>query len=83
MFHFTKAQWSNIVPRNIMAYKDGCFLVQYKSKGDMDMVLDEGPYFMNHKPIVVKPWSVGFDVNKEIFRAFQVWVQLHGLPISC
>lgn len=82
VLRYVKVQWTDIIPKRIMPYKDSCFLVQFKSSKDVDKVIAGGPYSMNRKPVVVKQWHAGFDTNKEIFKSFLVWVQFKGLTLS-
>ncbi|XP_070016006.1 uncharacterized protein [Nicotiana sylvestris] len=50
---------------------------------DMNEILYSGPYTMNKKPLILKPWTVNFDFTKEFLIEIPLWVKLPNLPMSC
>lgn len=38
---------------------------------------------MNRRPLVVKLWKAGFDIYVEVYKAYPIRIQLHGLLIGC
>ncbi|KAK6791911.1 hypothetical protein RDI58_010992 [Solanum bulbocastanum] len=41
------------------------------------------PYTINNRPIILKPWTVDFDFNKEFPTKIPLWVKFPKLPMSC
>lgn len=51
---YIMAVCSEVKPVRIMKHKEGYFLIQLKVEKDKDVLLSNGPYYMNWRPIVVK-----------------------------
>ncbi|KAK4714104.1 hypothetical protein R3W88_020011 [Solanum pinnatisectum] len=49
----------------------------------MNQILYPGPYTINNRPIILKPWTVNFDFNKEFPTKIPFWVKFSKLPMSC
>lgn len=72
-----------IKPSKILSHKDGYFILRLKSEDVMKSVLEGGPYFMNRRIVIVKKWSVEFDLRAEVLIRLSVWFQLPKLPLVC
>ena len=40
-------------------------------------------WFLDHTPLLLKPWHPMFDASRERIDEVLVWVRLHGLPLHC
>ena len=58
----------------VMARK-GIFLVRFLAMDTRDKVLN-GYYFFDNKPLIMKPWDVEMDLEKEELRYLPIWIQL-------
>lgn len=70
-------------PRKVDHHKDVHFVVLLQAQKKVDKIMEQGPYFMSRRPIVVKPCKVGFGVYTKVYKCYHIWIQLHGLPIGC
>ncbi|XP_060190885.1 uncharacterized protein LOC132620214 [Lycium barbarum] len=49
----------------------------------MNEILYAGPYTINNKPMILKPWTVQFDLNAELMTEIPLWVKFPKLPLNC
>ncbi|KAH0686275.1 hypothetical protein KY289_017033 [Solanum tuberosum] len=49
----------------------------------MQEVFYNGTYTINNKPIILKPWSIDFDLSKEFPMEIPLWVKFPNLPMTC
>ncbi|GKC35918.1 putative reverse transcriptase domain-containing protein [Tanacetum coccineum] len=57
------------------------FSFQFSSIDGLDVVLENGPWFIRNNPFILKNWP---DVNllREDVGNVLVWVKLHGVPVN-
>lgn len=55
--------------------KKGMFIVRFKTMDSRDTVL-EGHYFFDEMPVILKPWHLEMDFERETLKTMPVWVQL-------
>lgn len=46
-------------------------------------MLKGGPYFIGKRPIIMRQWSLEFNMTNEIMRNVPIWVKLPNLPLYC
>ncbi|KAK6780279.1 hypothetical protein RDI58_022463 [Solanum bulbocastanum] len=52
------------------------------AKKDMQEIFYNGPYTINNKPIILKPWSIDFDLSKEFPTEIPLWVKFPNIPMT-
>ncbi|CAI0380793.1 unnamed protein product [Linum tenue] len=62
--------------------KNGCFLVQFRSKKDYELASEGGPWLLGETYLTVHRWYKGFNPWKATVKSTTVWVQLPDLPIE-
>lgn len=67
----------------IFLHEKGYYVVRFQSKEDMKSIFHAGPYTINNKPIILKPWSPDFDLNEEFLIEIPLWVRFPKLPMCC
>ncbi|XP_019233757.1 PREDICTED: uncharacterized protein LOC109214304 [Nicotiana attenuata] len=50
---------------------------------DKNLIVQNGPYTFNSRPMVLKDWDPDFQIQNESMRIVPIWVNLLGLPIQC
>ncbi|XP_021836358.2 uncharacterized protein [Spinacia oleracea] len=60
----------------------GIYLVRFTTMENCSKILNNGPYFFDSKPLVVKPWSADENFTKEIVKTVPIWIQLSGLDVK-
>ncbi|GJU81266.1 beta-caryophyllene synthase [Tanacetum coccineum] len=48
----------------------------------LDAMLDNGPWFIQNNPLILKKWHLDENLLKEDVSTIPVWVKLHGVPIT-
>jgi hypothetical protein len=61
----------------------GWLVFRFSSEADMLKVLRRGPYFIQGKPLVIKPMPPYFDFGKPDMSFVLVWVHFPNLPLEC
>lgn len=63
---FIASQWSKARKPKVLFHNDGYFIILMNSSEERDEVLRNGLYTMNSRPIILRPWTEGFDFNEEV-----------------
>ncbi|GKF01293.1 retrovirus-related pol polyprotein from transposon TNT 1-94, partial [Tanacetum coccineum] len=48
----------------------------------LDTVLENGPWFIQNNPFILKKWHPDENLLKEDVSTIPVWVKLHGVPVT-
>ncbi|WMV30066.1 hypothetical protein MTR67_023451 [Solanum verrucosum] len=83
MERFISEQGTFTIKPIILYHKDGYFVVRFAKEEEMDKVLCSGPHYLMRRPVIMKPWVLEFNFNKEILTTIPLWVKLPNLPLNC
>ncbi|XP_056688226.1 uncharacterized protein [Spinacia oleracea] len=72
---FIRRIWKKINVDKVVLVKKGIYLVRFLTM-DMRDKVTTGHFFFDNKPMVVKPWSVDMDMEKEEIKFVPIWIQL-------
>ncbi|XP_021858773.1 uncharacterized protein [Spinacia oleracea] len=72
---FIRRIWKHLNVDKVVLVKRGIYLVRFKTMDSRDKVLT-GHYFFDSKPLVLKPWTVDMDMDKDDMKSVPIWVQL-------
>ncbi|KAH9669733.1 hypothetical protein KPL70_021912 [Citrus sinensis] len=56
-------------------------LKRFKSEGDVDFVLAQGPWTIMGHYLIVKPWNPHFDCSTEEIESVIAWIRLPGMAL--
>ncbi|XP_021724871.1 uncharacterized protein LOC110692181 [Chenopodium quinoa] len=62
--------------------ENGIFLVRFRNLEGRDKALMAGPIFFDRKPLIVRKWEAGLNLQKEDIHEVPVWVRLPGLDLK-
>ncbi|XP_019237696.1 PREDICTED: uncharacterized protein LOC109217865 [Nicotiana attenuata] len=79
---FIAQQCGKIRKPKVLFHSDGYFIVLMHSTEERDDVIMNGPYTLDNRPIILRPWKEGFDFEDEILRTISLWVKFPKLPLS-
>ncbi|XP_009597033.1 uncharacterized protein [Nicotiana tomentosiformis] len=79
---FIATYWNFAAKPKVYYHNNDCFVVRFTCMEDRDVVLYSSPYTINNIPLIVKPWSGNFDLDKEVLSTILLWVRLPDLPLS-
>lgn len=72
---FVRRIWRKFNVDKVIMVKKGIYLVRFLTMDMRDKVL-LGHHFFDSKPVIVKPWSVEMDIEKEEVKSVPIWVQM-------
>lgn len=79
--YFTRS-WTVALPE-IFKHDDGFFILKFASQSDRNLVIANGPYSYNSRPVILKPWHAEYSFKDEVLRTMPLWVRLPNLPLHC
>ncbi|GJR68194.1 putative reverse transcriptase domain-containing protein [Tanacetum coccineum] len=57
------------------------FSFQFSSIDDLNLMLENDPWFIRNHPLILRKWNPDVDLLKEDVRNVPVCVKLHGVPV--
>ncbi|KAH0773896.1 hypothetical protein KY290_011033 [Solanum tuberosum] len=75
--------WANVAQLDLYLHEVGYYIFRFQNKEDMQEFFYNGPYTINNKPIILKPWSIDFDLSNEFPTEISLWVKFPNLPMTC
>lgn len=66
----------------VLSTEHGFFFFRFGCVEDLDKVLEEGPWHMDNRPLVLQKWGPNLSLRNEELSKLPVWVKLSGLPVE-
>lgn len=66
----------------IMPRGNGFFMFKFSSEVEMQRVLENGPWFVHGKPLVLKRWSPDTPFEHQRLTSIPIWVRFPQLPLK-
>ncbi|KAL2225761.1 UNVERIFIED_CONTAM: hypothetical protein Sindi_3051900 [Sesamum indicum] len=77
---FAHSVWPALL--EVTATANGFFFFQFKTKIDMEDVIEGGPWLFQGQPIVLQKWKPGMAMRKLKHIQVPVWIKLRHLPME-
>ncbi|XP_020240887.1 uncharacterized protein LOC109819544 [Asparagus officinalis] len=74
--------WARWVIPEICIIKPGIFLFKFKNKDEMNDILVNGPWFFGSRPLLLKAWSSGDEIEKLNDYIYPMWIQFPALRLN-
>ena len=72
----------NFISLPELFYNDeGYFIMKCKNREDMELVMEQGPYFIYGKPVFLRKWTTEFEMKEDLLRVLPIWITLPQLPL--
>ncbi|GJW01328.1 cytokinin dehydrogenase 3-like protein [Tanacetum coccineum] len=68
--------------RSIFSSSTMLFSFQFNSMDGLDDMLENGPWFIQNNPLILKKWHPDENLLKEDVSTVPIWVKLHGVPVT-
>ncbi|GJW73774.1 copia protein [Tanacetum coccineum] len=68
--------------RSMFSSSTGLFSFQFSSMNGLDAMLENGPWFIQNNPFILKKWHPDENLLKEDVCTVLVWVKIHGVPVT-
>lgn len=78
-----KRKWTFKGSLELLTLDGDFFLLKFSCKEDYDCVWDNGPCFLNEKPIFFQKWKWDFRPTKANFIEIPLWIKLSNFPLYC
>ncbi|XP_009773592.2 uncharacterized protein [Nicotiana sylvestris] len=79
---FLANQWVNVHKPKVLFHNDGYFIVLLNNSEEREYVMLNGPYTINSRSIIIRPWSENFDFNEEVLKTIPLCVKLPKRPLN-
>ncbi|KAK4731949.1 hypothetical protein R3W88_024937 [Solanum pinnatisectum] len=80
---FIAHMWSYVATPEVFYHKEDYYMVKFQSKDDMKEILFTGPYSINNRPLILKPWTPDFEMDVAFLVEIPLWVKFPNLSMSC
>ncbi|GJS49548.1 putative reverse transcriptase domain-containing protein [Tanacetum coccineum] len=68
--------------RSMFSSSTGLFSFQFSSMDELDAMLENGSWFIQNNPLILKKWHPVENLLKEDVSTVPVWVKLHGVTVT-
>lgn len=83
MHRYVSQNWCRVAAPEIFMHDEGYYVIKFQSLTDMHEIYYAGPYTINNRPFILKPWTPNFDFSVEFPSVIPLWVKFYNLPKSC
>ncbi|KAK4713528.1 hypothetical protein R3W88_019435 [Solanum pinnatisectum] len=83
MVRYIAHNWPNVAEPDIYLHEEGYYIIKFKTIEDMHEILYAGPYTINNRPMILKSWTMHFDLSSEFMAEIPLWVRFPKLPLNC
>lgn len=73
--------WSSTQGFYIIDLDNDYYLILFKSKGDAEFVLTQGPWTIMGHYLTMQPWTPHFDSSKAVIVSVIAWIRLPGMAL--
>lgn len=80
MENFVEKEWK--AKPKVLMHDEGYFAFKFLNKVEKERILEEGPYYINSRPLVLKEWELDFVFDKAVLSSIPIWVKFPGLPVG-
>nr|GEX75201.1 hypothetical protein [Tanacetum cinerariifolium] len=68
--------------KSMLNSSTGLFSFQFSSMDGLNVMLENGPWFIRNHPLILKKWNPNVNLLQEDVGNVPVWVKLHGIPVK-
>ncbi|GKA51137.1 retrotransposon protein, putative, unclassified [Tanacetum coccineum] len=68
--------------KSMFSSSTGLFSFQFSFMDGLNIMLENGPWFIRNNPLILKKWEPDVNLMKEDVESVLVWVKLHGVPVT-
>ncbi|XP_059285181.1 uncharacterized protein LOC132038544 [Lycium ferocissimum] len=82
MRRYISQTWKDVADPDIFLHEDGYYIVKFLSQFHMRLALHAGPYTINNRQVILKPWTPELNFSAEFLTEIPLWVKFPQLPMS-
>ncbi|GKD47305.1 hypothetical protein Tco_1271950 [Tanacetum coccineum] len=81
--NYARNTWGKFgLVKSMLNSSTGLFSFQFSSMDGLNLMLENGPWFVRNHPLILRKWNKSVDLLKKDVGNVPVWVKLHGVPVT-
>ncbi|GKA86412.1 RNA-directed DNA polymerase, eukaryota, reverse transcriptase zinc-binding domain protein [Tanacetum coccineum] len=76
-----RRMWHKFGLKDVIA-KNGVFYFKFQDEEGINEVINNGPWMVNNKPLVVQKWCVDMCMDKAEPKKIPVWIKMRNVPME-
>nr|XP_016439874.1 PREDICTED: uncharacterized protein LOC107765715 [Nicotiana tabacum] len=80
---YVAQNWSQVTAPDLFLHEEGYNISKLHTFDDLKDILYGGSYTINSIPMILKQWTLEFDLTTEFLTEIRLWITLPNLPMSC
>ncbi|GJX29875.1 RNA-directed DNA polymerase, eukaryota, reverse transcriptase zinc-binding domain protein [Tanacetum coccineum] len=80
--YHTRRMWGRYGLKDIAVDTDDMCFFKFKNEDDMQYIIEQSPWIVNGKPLIVQKWDPEVIIKKESPSLIPVWVRLFNVPLE-
>ncbi|XP_043705606.1 uncharacterized protein LOC122655479 [Telopea speciosissima] len=81
MQRFVKEKSGHVGGGEVFGLESGIFVFDFQGSDLSRQILDEGPWTLGIRPLILRPWSPEISLTKKEESELPLWVRLYGLNL--
>ncbi|GJZ12296.1 RNA-directed DNA polymerase, eukaryota, reverse transcriptase zinc-binding domain protein [Tanacetum coccineum] len=77
-----RRMWTRFGLKDIVVDADEMCFFKFKDEEGMKYVIDQSPWIVNGKPLIVQKWDPENIIEKETLCKIPVWIRLYNVPLE-
>ncbi|XP_042517558.1 uncharacterized protein LOC122091608 [Macadamia integrifolia] len=78
---FANQKWQHVGAVEVFGPESGIFIFDFQSVEACRQILDEGPWSLGARPLILHPWSPEISLTKKVEKFLPLWIRLYGLNL--
>ncbi|XP_043721035.1 uncharacterized protein LOC122668553 [Telopea speciosissima] len=81
MKRYAREKWAHVGAVEVYGLESGIFIFDFQEASLSHQILDEGPWTLGSRPLILRLWSPEVSLIKKEETALPIWVRLYGLNL--
>ena len=79
---FVERLWGKHEIPEISTTDNGLYIFRFKDMGARDWVLENGPWYLAGRPIILRSWKPGMEMLNVHITSLPIWVKFFNIPLE-
>ena len=79
---FVERLWGKHEIPEISTTDNGLYIFRFKDMGARDWVLENGPWYLAGRPIILRSWKPGMEMLNVHVTSLPIWVKFFNIPLE-
>ncbi|XP_043700009.1 uncharacterized protein LOC122650678 [Telopea speciosissima] len=82
MQKFVQDRWKHVGAVEVFGLENGMFVFDFQGCDLSRQILDEGPWTLGLRPLILCPWSPDVSLSRKVETELPLWVRFYGLNLQ-